>query len=459
MANSSLAAAREAKNGEFYTSLSDIQAEMNHYTDKFHDKVVFCNCDDPFESNFVKYFLMNFNRLGLKELIATGYKSSTIGGKEVGKSLVPYVLRVKETRKYLVGTQTDLDIRGAKYFLETEGTHVMSPLIGNTAHGDDGKPVTEQVRVEVTDDKGNPVLNKNGKVKTKILGREVYYEAGDFRSDMCISLLRESDIVVTNPPFSLFREYVAQLMQYQKQFLILGNMNAITYKEIFPYLRNNELWLGYKSLNQDMYFDVPDGYRRWLVENKKEGSAYKIVGGKVMGRLASACWFTNIDHEKRHIMLPLDLGCTYYGHEDMYPRYDNYDAINVDKIADIPCDYDGVMGVPITFLDKYCPEQFDIVAFRKGDDGNDLVFTREREREFNHTFESLYNEYRRGNQERRGENRWSSYLCAYHDKKENIEPVDLVYPLCSKRAAGTVNGLLDGEETYRRVLIKKKGGN
>lgn len=138
-------------------------------------------------------------------------------------------------------------------------------------------------------------------------------------------------------------------------------MNAITYKEVFPLLKDNKIWLGYKSLNHDMYFNITGEYKEWLLQNKKEGSAYKIIDGVVMGRLASACWFTNLDHAKRHQMLPLDLGYTYYGHEDMYPKYDNYDAINVDKVSEIPCDYDGVMGVPITFLDKYCPEQFEIV--------------------------------------------------------------------------------------------------
>lgn len=205
---------------------------------------------------------------------------------------------------------------------------------------------------------------------------------GDFRSDECIELLKESDIVVTNPPFSLFREYVAQLIEYKKHFLIIGNLNAITYKEVFPLIRNNELWLGCRNLNRDMYFNVPDERKEWLKKNKKEGSAYKIIDGVVMGRLASACWYTNLDHKKRHEWIETTYQYakrdTLY--PDLYPQYDNYPAININKVAEIPMDYDGVMGVPITFLDKYNPEQFEIVAFRKGEDGKDLVFTRERER-------------------------------------------------------------------------------
>lgn len=192
----------------------------------------------------------------------------------------------------------------------------------------------------------------------------------------------------------MFREFLAWILEADKKFVILGNMNAITYKEVFPYLQDNTMWLGYKSLNQDMYFNVTDDYKQWLLENKKEGSAYKVIDGVVMGRLASACWFTNVDHGKRHEKLVLDTMAHNlkfnkklrkklekdYGKVE-YPHYDNYDAIEVPFTECIPSDYDGVMGVPITFMDKYNPEQFEIVAFRKGDDGKDLVFTRERERE------------------------------------------------------------------------------
>lgn len=364
--NDNLHKAKNEKNDEFYTQLPDIHAEMVSYTDKFKDKVVFCNCDDPFESNFVKYFLMNFNRLGLKELIATGYKTSPIVGIEIGKSNTPYVLRVRDTKKYLVGTQKDLDIAGAKYFLKTEGNHIMTPLIGNTALDENGNPIKITIKAPVVDDNNNPVLTKTGKPKLKTEETELYYEAGDFRSDMALSLLKESDIVVTNPPFSLFREYVATLIKYQKQFIIIGNLNAATYKEIYPLLQNNTFWLG-TTMNGtgQHWFAIPDHYDNGKIVTRN-GKRYATIG--------SACWFTNIDHLKRHQILPIDLGYKYYGHEDMYPTYDNYDAINIDKVNQIPCDYTGVMGVPIGFLTKYCPEQFEIVRFRYGNDNEDLRF-------------------------------------------------------------------------------------
>ena len=181
---------------------------------------------------------------------------------------------------------------------------------------------------------------------------------GDFRSEECIKWLEECDVVVTNPPFSLFRDFVAQLVKYDKKFLIIGNMNAITYKEIFPFIKDNKLWSGCKSLNTDMYFHLNKEYREEVVKERKEGSAWKMIDDEVMGRLGNAMWFTNMSHSKRN--LPLDLYKKYNPND--YPKYDNYDAINVDKTKDIPMDYDGVMGVPITFLDKYCPTQFEIVG-------------------------------------------------------------------------------------------------
>ena len=206
---------------------------------------------------------------------------------------------------------------------------------------------------------------------------------GDFRSAEVCKLRDEADIIITNPPFSLFREFLSWILDGKKQFVILGNMNAITYKEVFPFLKDNKIWLGYKSLNNDMYFNVTDEYKQWLLLNKKEGSAYKIINGIVMGRLASACWFTNIDHGKRHEMLQLDTMKhnlkfnkklrkkfeNEYGKLE-YPRYDNYDAIEVPFTECIPSDYDDVMGVPITFLDKYNPEQFKILDITKAGAGN-----------------------------------------------------------------------------------------
>lgn len=197
---------------------------------------------------------------------------------------------------------------------------------------------------------------------------------GDFRSNECLTLLEEADICVTNPPFSLFRPFLSCLMEHNKQFIIIGNMNAITYKEVFPLLKENIIWLGCRNMSRDMYFDVPDERKKWLLENKKEGSAYKIVNGTVMGRLASACWFTNIDHQKRHQTLETSYMFSKRDtlYPDLYPKYDNYNAIDINRINEIPMDYDGVMGVPITFLDKYNPDQFEIIKFRKGDDDKDL---------------------------------------------------------------------------------------
>ncbi len=181
---------------------------------------------------------------------------------------------------------------------------------------------------------------------------------GDFRSPECIELLKQADIVVTNPPFSLFREYVAQLIEYDKKFVILGNKNALTYKEIFPLIKDNRLWIGVTSMSKDLLFDVPVDYARELRQTKKEGSAYRIVDGVVYGRLGSACWYTNLDYRQRHEELIL---FKRYSPEE-YPHYDNYDAIEVSKVAHIPKDWDGAMGVPITFLDSHNPKQFEILG-------------------------------------------------------------------------------------------------
>lgn len=348
MGNANLHNAKNEQAVEFYTLLSDIVKELNNYTDKFEGKVVFCNCDDPFESNFVKYFLMNFNRLGLKELIATGYSTSPIRGTELNIMDGAYVIRVTDTKRYLVGTQKDLDAAGAKYFLTVEKDKIATRLIGNPAVDKDGNPIQVAVKEKYVDD--------NGKTRTRTIKHDVYYEPGDFRSNMSVELLKQSDIVVTNPPFALFREYVAQLMEYEKQFLIIGNMNAITYKEFFPYIRDDKIWLGVTNFNTGMYFYVPQGF-----QYKPTYKFLKEMGGKAVNRVAGCCWFTNIDHLKRHTHLPLDLGYVFSGHEDMYPKYDNYDAININKVEQIPSDYFGVMGVPITFLDKCCPEQFEII--------------------------------------------------------------------------------------------------
>ena len=281
MANNNLTNAKKAKNDEFYTQLTDIEKEMRHYKEFFKDKVVYCNCDDARESNFFKYFSLNFEHLGLKKLITTGYKAD-------GKGVV-------------------LIYEGDK----------------------NGNRTVDDSEITVTELNGN----------------------GDFRSEECIEFLKEADVVVTNPPFSLFREYVTQLIEYGKKFLIIGNMNAITYKEIFPYIKNNKLWLGANGI-KDMSFKVPSTYgeretRFWIDEN---GQHWRSLG--------NACWFTNIVHKKRNE----ELGLYRKYYETDYPKYDNYDAIEVSKVSEIPMDYEGIMGVPVTFLDKYCPSQFEIVG-------------------------------------------------------------------------------------------------
>lgn len=311
--NTSLNKAATAKKDEFYTQLTDIEKELYHYREFFKGKTVFCNCDDPYESNFFKYFAMSFNTLGLKKLIATCYETSPL-------------------------VYTQLDMYGGEQVLSTAKDGKRAHKIEITEVTD----INEDGRIDLTDVE-LLIKNKNN-VLTMLEGD------GDFRSEECIELLKEADVVVTNPPFSLFREYVAQLMQYNKKFLIIGNQNAITYKEIFPLIMENRLWLGYKS--GDMAFTVPEYYEpretRYWVDEK--GQKWRSMG--------NICWYTNIDHDKRHEDLILWKNYT----PEEYPKYDNYDAIEVSKTSDIPCDYDGVMGVPITFLDKFSPKQFEILG-------------------------------------------------------------------------------------------------
>lgn len=339
-ARASLVAAKSAKNDEFYTRLPDIEAELRHYRPHFKDKVVLCNCDDPFESNFFKYFVMNFDALGLKKLIASCYSGSVIQGEQLSLFDVNHIddadREAKKPYKVEITELTDLDGDGA-----------------------------------VSIDDVELLLRANPDVVT-VLGGD-----GDFRSSECIELLKEADIVVTNPPFSLFRDYVAQLFEHDKQFLIVGNSNAITYSEIFPLIQANRMWLGMKKVGSsraqsDMYFDVTPEWAAELVATKKEGDGYIRIDGKVYARLGNAAWFTNLDHDKRHENLIL----TQRYNSARYPAYNNFDGIEVSHIANIPEDWTGVMGVPITFLDKYNPEQFEIVRFRKGDDGKDLNYTK-----------------------------------------------------------------------------------
>ena len=322
MAIRNLDRAKEAKKDEFYTQLADIENELKHYRQHFRGKTILCNCDDPYESNFFKYFANNFNAFGLKKLIATCYNGSPVQGSE------------------LMLDFGDFQDEPKKIAYKVEITEVTD------ANGD-GRIDLADVRHLMQNDKN--VLS-------------TLKENGDFRSKECIELLKEADIVVTNPPFSLFREYVAQLMAYEKKFLIIGNMNAITYKEIFPLIKNNQLWLGPSITSGDRKFWVPDDY-----ELRAAGCGIDETGRKFI-RVKGVRWFTNLDHKKRHEELIL---FHQYSPEE-YPKYDNYDAINVNATNDIPVDYDGAMGVPITFLDKYNPEQFEIIRFRKGNDEKDL---------------------------------------------------------------------------------------
>ncbi|MEI6578464.1 MAG: adenine-specific methyltransferase EcoRI family protein [Eubacteriales bacterium] len=317
MSTNTLDKAKMNKADEFYTQLPDIEKEMRHYKEQFRGKVIFCNCDDPYESNFFKYFAMNFNFLGLKKLIATCYTESPVAGVQL--SLFDVVSFEKKS--------TD-----AKHPYKIEITEVMD-------ENSDGA-------FDLTDVE---YLLKNRKNVLTLLNGD-----GDFRSPECIELLKESDIVVTNPPFSLFREYVSQLVQYKKQFVIIGSKNAITYKEVFKLIKDNKLWLGNSFSNGNAFFRIPPEYGRdWAngVYNQETGLVkFRNVG-----------WFTNIDFEERHENITL---FKHYTPEE-YLRYDNYDAIEVSKTAEIPYDYDGGMGVPITFLDKYNPEQFEILGITK----------------------------------------------------------------------------------------------
>lgn len=292
MAKRNIDKAKEAKKDEFYTQLDDINNELKHYREHFRGKTVLCNCDDPRISNFFTYFAYNFEFLGLKKLITTCYKNQNMDLFSQNQS---------EQAVYLI------------YEGDKNGNHT-------------------------------PDANEIGVIPLK--------GDGDFRSKECIELLKEADIVVTNPPFSLFREYVAQLMEYDKEFLIIGNQNALSYKEIFPLIRDNKMWLGASIHSGDRKIWVPEDY-----ELKAAGCGIDATGRKFI-RVKGVRWFTNLDYKERHEDLILYKNYT----PDLYPKYENYDAINVNKTEDIPCDYEGIMGVPITFMDKYNPDQFEIIG-------------------------------------------------------------------------------------------------
>lgn len=302
--------AKKNKSDEFYTQLADIEIELKHYKEYFKDKVIFCNCDDPFESSFFKYFAMNFNAFGLKKLICTSYDSSPVAYTQLSlfnenekrvaiNNRKAYKIEITEVADY--NNDGAVDLSDVNYLLKNK-KNALSLLQGN----------------------------------------------GDFRSGECVKLLKESDIVITNPPFSLFREYIAQLTEYGKDYVIMGNTNALTYKEVFKLFKEDKIRTGYTNFNVGMYFYVPDDCEKY----------HKIVDGKKMVRVSTSCWFTSLPVKKHTENLVL------YKHytPDEYPKYDNYDAINIKTYVDIPADYGGYMGVPITFLDKFNPKQFDIVG-------------------------------------------------------------------------------------------------
>jgi len=307
--------AKKNKADEFYTQMSDIEAEMRHYKEQFRGKAVFCNCDDPYESNFFKYFAMNFNHLGLKKLVATCYTGSPVVGQQLS---VDDILHLQEQGA------------DAKHPYKVEITEV------NDENADGAIDLSD---VEY--------LLKNRKNALTLLE-----QGGDFRSPECIDLLKEADIVVTNPPFSLFREYVAQLVEYEKKFIIIGNINAITYKDIFSLISANKIWLGKSIHSGDREFRVPDSYPLQAAGFRVDENGIKYI------RVKGVRWFTNLDYISRHVDIPLYKKYT----SEENPRYANYDAIEVSKTADIPYDYDGEMGVPITFLDRHNPDQFEIIG-------------------------------------------------------------------------------------------------
>jgi len=331
--NRSLHAAKAAKQDEFYTQYVDIQKEVEAYLefdpDTFRGKVVYCNCDDPFESNFFKYFAANFNKLGLKKLITTSYDGSPIAGAQLtfaeydegnGKRQKPKAIAVE--------IEEVKDVNG------------------------DGATGIEDVKL---------FLKQNPHTRTRLAG------GGDFRSAECVELLKQADIVVTNPPFSLFREYIAQLVEHGKRFLIIGNVQALTYKEVFPLIKADKLWMGVTIHSGDREFRVPDHYPLNAAGWRVDENGVKYI------RVKGVRWYTNLDHGRRHQKLPLmtvEDNLRFSKHKEIngkaaYDRYDNYDAIEVPFTDAIPSDYDGLMGVPVTFLDKYNPDQFEILGYEK----------------------------------------------------------------------------------------------
>lgn len=339
MANTNLSNAKSAKNDEFYTQYSDIQKEINAYLeydpDVFRGKTVLLPCDDPEWSNFTKFFAQNFETYGLKKLISTSYAVES--------------KKIKEWEPTL---------------FETE-----SPYYDADKSRTNGK-------IFVLDED----INGDGRFNINDLQWSYLKGDGDFRSDEVKALRDEADIIITNPPFSLFREFFMWIMEAGKKFVVICNKNCVSYKEVFPYIKNNQVWVGSTPMSQDLLFEVPKSMEEEFIKNGKAGSNYRIVDGKVFGR-STSIWITNIDHGRRHEPLPLmtmEDNIMYSKHKEIrgkkYAHYENFDAIDVPFYDAIPSDYDGLMGVPRSFLDKFCPDQFEIIGNAEGDAGKELGF-------------------------------------------------------------------------------------
>ncbi len=329
--NLALSHAKKAKQDEFYTQLVDIENELKHYKSQLRGKIILCNCDDPFESNFFKYFALNFNALGLKKLIATSYVLSPIVGGQLPTAHIEG-LKPDGKEPYAIEINEVPDLHG---------------------HG-----ATDLSDVQY-------ILEHNSKTSWRLNG-DASYGAGDFRSQECVGFLKQADIVCTNPPFSLFREYVAQLVEYRKQFLIIGHMNALHYKEIFRLIKENRLWLGQSIHSGDREFRVPHHYPLRAAGFRIDEQGRKYI------RVKGVRWFTNMDNSHRHEELPL-----FKKYSPLeYPTYDNLDAIDVSKTNEIPCDYEGMMGVPDSFLDKFNPDQFELIGVACGDLGKEIGVTK-----------------------------------------------------------------------------------
>ena len=322
-----LSKARSAKQDEFYTQLVDIESELRHYRSQLREKVVLCNCDDPYESNFFRYFALNFNALGLKKLIATSYAGSTVAGGQLPLGDLPGLPEGKEPYAIEINEVPDANGDGAIDLADVE------------------------------------FLLRNDANTHRLLNGDAEYGPGDFRSAECIQYLKQADVVVTNPPFSLFREYIEQIMKAEKSFLVIGNVNAITYLELFDHIKEDRMWLGVSIHSGDREFGVPDDYPLNAANSRIDDNGKKFI------RVKGVRWFTNMDNAQRHEKMAL---YRRYSPEE-YPDYDNFDAIEVGKVSEIPCDYDGFMGVPITFLDKYNPDQFEIIgSYNNGAHGRQL---------------------------------------------------------------------------------------